>query len=242
MGYIRRSLKKINFRFFKNILLWGIGSFFAFTVFIVLVFRWFPVLATPLMFFRSVEYTWNSETYPMRKNWVPLDEISLHLQKAVIASEDPKFLNHYGFDFEAIEKAIKRNKKRQRKLGASTISQQTAKNVFLYPARTYFRKALEAYFTVLIEIFWSKERILEVYLNVIELGKGIYGAEAAAQYFWKKNAKDLSASEAQLLAAILPNPRRWNPIRPTNFVLKRRSFARRNIQLLGSEYFKELVE
>jgi monofunctional biosynthetic peptidoglycan transglycosylase len=218
------------------------GLFFGLSILIVVVFRWVPVLATPLMVLRSMEYILKGEQMPVRKDWVPLSEVSMHLQKAVIASEDPKFLNHHGFDFEAIEKAIKRNKTRKRKLGASTISQQTAKNVFLYPSRTYFRKGLEAYFTVLIELLWGKERILEVYLNVIELGPGLYGAEAAAQKFWKKKALHLTPSEAQLLAAILPNPRRWNPTRPTSFVLRRKNFARRNMVILGPEYFKELVD
>lgn len=225
-----------------RILLWCIGLFFGLSILTVIVFRWVPVLATPLMVLRSIEYILKGEQMPVKKDWVPLSEVSVHLQKAVIASEDPKFLNHHGFDFEAIEKAIKRNKTRKRKLGASTISQQTAKNVFLYPSRTYFRKGLEAYFTVLIELLWGKERILEVYLNVIELGPGLYGAEAAAQKFWKKKALNLTPSEAQLLAAILPNPRRWNPTRPTSFVLRRKNFARRNMQILGPEYFKELVE
>ena len=225
-----------------RILLWCMGLFFGLSILIVVVFRWVPVLATPLMVLRSMEYILKGEQMPVRKDWVPLSEVSMHLQKAVIASEDPKFLNHHGFDFEAIEKAIKRNKTRKRKLGASTISQQTAKNVFLYPSRTYFRKGLEAYFTVLIELLWGKERILEVYLNVIELGPGLYGAEAAAQKFWKKKALHLTPSEAQLLAAILPNPRRWNPTRPTSFVLRRKNFARRNMVILGPEYFKELVD
>lgn len=225
-----------------KIFLWAMGLLVGLSILIVVVFRWVPVLATPLMVLRGVEYILKGEQMPLRKDWVPLSEISMHLQKAVIASEDPKFLNHHGFDFEAIEKAIKRNKTRKRKLGASTISQQTAKNVFLYPSRTYFRKGLEAYFTVLIELLWGKERILEVYLNVIELGPGLYGAEAASQKFWKKKALHLTASEAQLLAAILPNPRRWNPTRPTSFVLRRKNFARRNMQILGPEYFKELVE
>lgn len=176
----------------------------------------------------------------IHKDWTPLEEISPHLQKAVIASEDPKFLHHYGFDFEAILKAIDANKKRKIKMGASTITQQTAKNVFLYPSRTFLRKGLEAYFTLLIELIWDKRRILEVYLNVIELGPGVYGAEAASQYYWNKPSKRLSQGEAQLFAAILPNPRRWNPKRPTNFVLRRRNFIRRNLNLLGQTYFKAL--
>jgi monofunctional biosynthetic peptidoglycan transglycosylase len=194
------------------------------------------------MVLRTIDYAIEGKWVPIQKDWVPLEKISPNLLKAVIASEDPKFLSHNGFDFEAIARAIDANKKRRIKLGASTISQQTAKNVFLYPSRTYWRKGLEAYFTLLMEIFWNKKRILEVYVNVIELGPGIYGAEAASQYFWKKPATKLNLDEAQLFAAILPNPRRWNPKRPTNFVLRRRNFIRRNLVLLGHSYFKPLSD
>jgi monofunctional biosynthetic peptidoglycan transglycosylase len=204
----------------------------------VVVLKWFPVYVTPLVLIRSGEYALNGKWVSIQKDWVSLEEISPHLRKAVIASEDPKFLSHSGFDFEAIAKAIDANKRRKIKMGASTISQQTAKNVFLYPSRTYLRKGLEAYFTVLIEKIWDKRRILEVYLNVIELGPGIYGAEAAAQYYYNKPARDLSQGEAQLFAAILPNPRRWNPKKPTNFIVRRRNFIRRNLALLGHSYFK----
>jgi monofunctional biosynthetic peptidoglycan transglycosylase len=204
----------------------------------VVALKWLPVYFTPLLVLRTGEYALEGKWVSVQKDWVSLDEISPHLRKAVIASEDPKFLTHSGFDFEAIAKAIDANKKRKVKIGASTISQQTAKNVFLYPSRTYVRKGLEAYFTFLIENIWDKRRILEVYLNVIELGPGIYGAEAAAQFYYKKTAKDLALGEAQLFAAILPNPRKWNPKSPTNFVLRRRNFIKRNLALLGNSYFK----
>lgn len=187
---------------------------------------------------RTGEYALEGKWVSIQKDWVELESISPHLRKAVIASEDPKFLTHPGFDFDAIFKAIDANKKRKVKMGASTISQQTAKNVFLYPSRTFFRKGLEAYFTLLIENIWDKRRILEVYLNVIELGPGIYGAEAAAQHYYNKSAKNLSLGEAQLFAAILPNPRKWSPKNPSNFVLRRRNFIRRNLVLLGNSYFK----
>lgn len=207
----------------------------------VLALKWLPVYVTPLVMLRTAEYALDGQWVPIRKNWVPLEEISPHLQRAVIAAEDPKFLNHTGFDFEAILKAIDANKKRKNKIGASTITQQTAKNVFLYPSRTYIRKGLEVYFTFLIELLWDKQRILEVYLNVIELGPGIYGAEAASLYYWKKPAMKLSMGEAQLVAAILPNPRKWNPKNPSNFVLKRRNFIRRNLVLMGQSYFHPLT-
>jgi monofunctional biosynthetic peptidoglycan transglycosylase len=242
MGYIRRGFVRARpvVRTIRKIVLWSVFAFFAGSFLTVALYRWLPVYATPLVVLRMVEYGIAGKWVPINKAWVSIDEISPHLQKAVIASEDPKFLSHNGFDFEAILKALDANKRRKIKMGASTISQQTAKNVFLYPSRTYVRKGLEAYFTVLMEALWDKKRILEVYLNVIELGPGVYGAEAAAQYYWNKSASKLSLGEAQLFAAILPNPRRWNPTRPTNFVLRRRNFIRRNLVLLGQNYFKPL--
>jgi monofunctional glycosyltransferase len=242
MGYIRKKYAKLR-PLLKKLIKVGILLtlfFFILSITSVILFRWIPVYFTPLMALRSVEYTWKGKWVPINKTWVPIERISPYLQKSIIASEDPKFLIHNGFDFEAIARAIETNKNRKVKVGASTITQQTAKNVFLYPARTYVRKALEAYFTILIEIFWDKKRILEVYLNVVELGSGIYGAEAASQYFWKKPSLRLTRSEAEIFAAILPNPRRWNPKSPTNFVNRRRHFIRRNIQLLGSSYFNHL--
>lgn len=244
MGYIRRkyaqarpALKKL-----RKVVLWSICAFFVSSILSVIFYRWMPIYGTPLVMIRAIEYGLDGKWVSIRKNWTPIEEISPHLQKAVIASEDPKFLSHFGFDLEAIGRALEANKKRKIKVGASTITQQTAKNVFLYPSRTYLRKGLEAYFTLLIETFWDKRRILEVYLNVVELGPGVYGAEAASQYYWNKPANRLSQGEAQLFAAILPNPRRWNPKRPTNFVLKRRNFIRRNLALLGHNYFKPLSD
>jgi monofunctional biosynthetic peptidoglycan transglycosylase len=240
MGYIRNGFAKarIGTQRIKKIILWSTCAFFISSILLVVALKWLPVYYTPLVFLRTGEYALQGKWVSIQKDWVSLDEISPHLRKAVIASEDPKFLSHSGFDFEAIAKAIESNKRRKVKMGASTISQQTAKNVFLYPSRTFVRKGFEAYFTLLIEKIWDKRRILEVYLNVIELGPGIYGAEAASNHYFKKSAKNLAQGEAQLFAAILPNPRKWNPKRPTNFVLKRRNFIKRNLALLGNSYFK----
>jgi len=159
------------------------------------------------------------------KRWVPLDTISPAMVRAVIAAEDTRFFEHNGFDWDAIEKARERNERsRGRKLfGASTISMQTAKNVFLWHGRTYIRKALEAYFTVLIEAVWGKRRIMEVYLNVVEFAPGVYGVEAAANRYWKKTASQLTESEAALMAAVLPNPRRWRFWNPTAYIKKRQA-------------------
>ncbi len=244
MGYIRRKYAKARpaLNKLRKVVLWSICAFFVSTTLSVIFYRWMPIYGTPLVMIRAIEYGLDGKWVSIHKNWTQIEEISPHLQKAVIASEDPKFLSHFGFDFEAIGRAVEANKKRKTKVGASTITQQTAKNVFLYPSRTYLRKGLEAYFTLLIETFWDKRRILEVYLNVVELGPGVYGAEAASHYYWNKPAIRLTQGEAQLFAAILPNPRRWNPKRPTNFVLKRRNFIRRNLALLGHKYFKPLSD
>lgn len=240
MGYIRNGFAKTRqvLPKVKKIIVWSAFATFLSTIFMVVILKWFPVYVTPLVFLRAGEYALAGKWVSIQKDWVSLDEISPHLRKAVIASEDPKFLSHSGFDFEAIAKAIDANKRRKVKMGASTISQQTAKNVFLYPSRTFVRKGLEAYFTLLIENIWDKRRILEVYLNVIELGPGIYGAEAASRHYFQKSARNLAQGEAQLFAAILPNPRKWNPRRPTNFVLRRRNFIKRNLALIGNSYFK----
>ncbi|MBS1612731.1 MAG: monofunctional biosynthetic peptidoglycan transglycosylase [Bacteroidetes bacterium] len=206
-------LQKI-WRFTWKAALW----FFGISIFSVIVFRFVPVPVTILMLQRCVEQKIDGEPMVMQKDWVSLDKISNNLQLAVVTSEDQQFLWHHGFDFEAIEKAQKYNEKQKKRKrpktrGASTISQQTAKNVFLFPQRSYIRKGLEVYFTALIELLWSKQRIMEVYLNVIEMGDGIYGAEAAAQYYFHKPASKLTAAEAAGIAACLPNPRKYHPKR-----------------------------
>jgi monofunctional biosynthetic peptidoglycan transglycosylase len=158
---------------------------------------------------------------PIYKEWVSLDKIALPMQRAVIASEDQEFEEHFGFDIDAIEKAIKYNETHKKKKGASTISQQVAKNVFLWQGRTWFRKGAEVYCTFLIELLWSKERILEVYLNVAEMGDGVFGCEAAAKHFWGKPASKLTEQEAALIAACLPSPVRYRADKPSDYVRKR---------------------
>jgi monofunctional glycosyltransferase len=175
---------------------------------------------TPLMVKRIFETAPNSKKQFIH-TWVPISRISPNLIQAVIASEDNRFTEHFGFDLQAIEKARDHNKKYKRKHGASTISQQTAKNIFLWPARSYLRKGFEVYFTVMIETFWSKKRIMEMYLNMIEMGPGIYGAEAASQYYFHKPASKLTKAEAALIAASLPNPRKRNPAAPSSYMYSR---------------------
>jgi monofunctional biosynthetic peptidoglycan transglycosylase len=186
---------------------------------------------TPLMVQRYFESKKEGDKKKIVLDWKSLNEISPAMPLAAITAEDQKFNEHYGFDFEAIKKAFKYNerKKGNRLKGASTISQQTAKNVFLFPDRSWIRKGLEVYFTLLIELFWSKHRIMEVYLNVIETGDGIYGVEAAARKYFRKPAKDLSIHEAALIAAVLPNPRVWSPAKPSPYILKKKKWIVRKM-------------
>jgi monofunctional biosynthetic peptidoglycan transglycosylase len=182
----------------------------------VLIYRFAPVPVTPLMVTRAVDGK------GLDHRWKPLSEISPNLVRAVVAAEDSRFCEHHGFDFEAIKQAIEHNRRNPDRLrGASTISQQTAKNVFLWEGRSFVRKGLEVYFTVLIEAVWGKRRIMEVYLNSIEFGPGIYGAEAAAQRIFKVPARRLTTTQAARLAAILPSPLRWRAARPGPYVAQR---------------------
>lgn len=203
--------------------MWIVVAFFASTILSVVVLRWVPVWFTPLMFIRLGQQMSQGRELTLHHHWVPYDEISPSLSLAVMGSEDARFLEHHGFDYKAIEHAAIRNLKHpeKRKLGASTISQQTAKNVFLWPGRSWVRKGFEVYFTALIEIFWSKQRIMEVYLNSIEMGDGIYGADAVAEWHFHKTASGLTKAECALIAATLPNPLRYNSAKPSAYVLKR---------------------
>lgn len=205
-------------RFLFKAFLW----FVALSVISVVIFRFVPVPFTPLMISRAFEQKENGEEMTSSHDWVPLEEISPNLQKAVIASEDDLFLTHNGFNFKAMEKAFKNNQKGRKLKGGSTITQQTAKNVFLWQGRSYVRKGLEAYFTVLIELLWSKERIMEVYLNSIEMADGVYGAQAAAQHWYHKDAANLTKYEAAGIAAILPNPRKFRATRSSGYTERRK--------------------
>lgn len=212
-------LKKI-LKIFK----WMVAAFLGSTILSVVALRFIPVYFTPLMFIRLAEQKAEGKPFALHHKWVSLKEISPNLPIAVMASEDQRFLTHHGFDYKAIERAARRNMKHdnKRKLGASTISQQTAKNVFLWPGRTWLRKGLEAYFTVLIELTWSKQRIMEVYLNSIEMGDGIYGADAVAKCNFKCSADKLTKVQCALIAATLPNPRKFNSASPNSYMLTRR--------------------
>lgn len=210
-------LKKI-LQFAKKVALW----FFGISIFLVIVFKWVPVPFTPLMITRAIENKMDGKEMVCSHDWVPLSEISVNMQKAVIASEDGTFLSHNGFDFKAMQKAFKNNNRGRKLKGGSTISQQTAKNIFLWQGRSYIRKGLEAYFTLLIEVIWGKERIMEVYLNSIEMGEGVYGAEAAAQHWYGTSAANLTKNQAAGIAAILPNPRKYKATNSSSYIENRK--------------------
>ena len=212
-------------------------GFLILSISIVLLYRFVPVPYTPLMIWKSTLGLFSEGPVAISKIWVPIEQIPRSMQAAVIKAEDAKFYNHNGFDFEAIEKAMKYNKTHKKQKGASTISQQTAKNVFLWPGRSWIRKGFETYFTVLIEIFWPKKRILEVYLNVIETGDGIYGAEVATQRYFGKSAESLSKGQAALLVAVLPNPLRWSPAKPTAYIYYKQGLILRNMRRLSKVEF-----
>jgi monofunctional biosynthetic peptidoglycan transglycosylase len=184
-----------------------VAGFLTLSITLVVLYGLVPPPITPLMVIRLVQGE------GLSKDWVSYDEVSPSVFKAVIAAEDARFCEHLGFDLEAIRKALHHNKKSRRLRGASTITQQTAKNLFLWPGRDIVRKGLEAYFAVLLELFWDKRRILEVYVNIVEFGHGIYGVEAASRAYYKKSAKDLTADEAARLAAVLPSPLHRTPQR-----------------------------
>lgn len=220
------------FHFIKKAILW----FFAISIVLVILFRWIPIPYTPLMAIRAIENKSAGKEMVLSHDWVPIEEISPNIQKAVIASEDGTFLTHYGFDFSAIQKAVKNNSKGKRLKGGSTISQQTAKNIFLWQGRSYLRKGLEAYFTVLIEIFWSKEHIMEVYLNSIEMGDGVYGIEAASQHWYRKSANDLTKFEAAGIAAILPNPRKYKATNSSSYIERRKGRIVKHMRYVKLDY------
>lgn len=194
------------------------------------------------MIIRSIEFVFREELPKNSKTWVSIDEISPNIVQAVVASEDNLFLTHHGFSFEDMSKAFEHNLKGRKIRGGSTISQQTAKNVFLFPNRSYVRKGLEAYFTVLMELTWSKKRIMEVYLNVIEMGNGIYGIEAASMEHFGIHASKLTKSQAASIAACLPNPRRFNAGHPSGYIQRRKAHILSLMAKVGPVNFSNKTE
>ena len=217
----------------QKLLQWIVLLFFGSTIFFVVLYRFVPVPLTPLMIIRCAQQVSRGEQIRLKHHWVPLEEMSKYLPVAVMASEDQRFLQHHGFDVVEIQNAIEERQSGKRLRGGSTISQQTAKNVFLWPKSSWVRKGFEAYFTVLIELCWSKERIMEVYLNSIEMGDGIYGAEAVAQQHFSRPAKKLSPANCALVAATLPNPLKYSSKNPSRHVLNRQTAIMRQMKHIG---------
>lgn len=210
----------------KKILKWTrniIIFMFLFSILQVIAFKYIPVYYTPLIVSDNITQLIDNGSISTKHSWVEIDKISTYLPLAVVASEDNLFMEHSGFDFKQIEIAMEEAEKGKRTRGASTISQQTAKNVFLWQGKSYLRKGLEAYYTVLIELIWGKKRIMEVYLNSIEMGEHIYGAEAVAQAHFKKSANKLTEEDCALIAATLPNPIKFNSAKPSKYILKRKA-------------------
>ena len=224
-------------RRFVRVLFW----FAALSVAVVLVLRWVPPPGTALMVERKVQSWIDGEPIDLQRDWQPASRIADDLKVAVIAGEDQHFATHWGFDIPAIQKALAHNEEGGSLRGASTLSQQVAKNLFLWSGRSWLRKGLEAWFTALLELLWSKERILEVYLNSVEWGPGVFGAQAAARYHFGIDADRLSAQQAAQLAAVLPSPLKWNAGKPSAYVAGRASWIRRQMsQLGGPGYLMEL--
>ncbi len=231
-----KSKLKFLIRLFLKTIYWFIGLSF----FFVILFKWVPVPLTPLMLIRSGQQIINGKELRLKHDWVSMKNISPHMQLAAVCSEDQNFFTHHGIDFGAMKKAVNESKKKNGKLrGASTISQQTAKNVFLWPQRSWVRKGLELWFTGLIELIWSKKRILEVYLNSIEMGNGIYGVEAASKYYFNVKASELTKYQATSIVAIFPSPLKWNARNPGPYVKTRIDWINRQMKLHSPLPYKQ---
>lgn len=228
-GFFKGGVWKLVFRVLKLVFIVFVGG----SIFFVVLFRFVNPPVTWLMIQRGFERKAAGKEWKIDKQWKNFDEISPSMMRAAVAAEDQTFLENHGFDFNAIEKAIKKNANSKKLIGGSTISQQTAKNVFLWPGRSIIRKGFEAWFTMLMEIFWSKKRIMEVYLNVIEMGDGIYGVEAASQAYFHKSAAQLTSHEAAAIAVIFPSPLKWSATNPSSYLRHRQYLIMKNMRRLG---------
>ena len=241
----KSTTKKISFgkrilNIFKWILKFAI-LFFISTVLLVFAMRWINPLTSSIMIQRQIGSLFDGEFELVKYHWVDYDDISKFMPIAIVAAEDQNFPKHFGFDFKQIEKALKENKRGRRVRGASTITQQVAKNLFLWEGKSFIRKGIEAYFTLLIELLWDKKRILEVHMNIAEMGDKIFGVGTASVAYFKKPAAKLTISQAALLAAILPNPKKYSAVKPSGYVRGRQSWIIRQINSLGgADYLKEL--
>jgi monofunctional biosynthetic peptidoglycan transglycosylase len=234
-GFFGNSWKIFYKALYKSILV-----FIFLTLTPVIIYKYLPPKVTPLMIIRAFEKKMEGKTAKIDYKWVPLSKISGNLVTAAVTSEDNQFLEHFGFDVDAINKALENNKKKNKPVrGGSTISQQTAKNLFLWPNRSWIRKGMETYFTFLIELFWSKERIMEVYLNIIEMGDGIYGAGVASEFYFKKKPDKLSREEAALIIATLPNPLKYSIANPSSYINKRQQIILKRMIQTGDIKFTD---
>ena len=241
----KSTTKKISFgkrvlRILKWILKFAI-LFFISTVLMVFAMRWINPVTSSIMIQRQISGLFDGEFELVKYHWVDYDDISKFMPIAIVAAEDQNFPNHFGFDFKQIEKALKENKRGRRVIGASTITQQVAKNLFLWEGKSFIRKGVEAYFTLLIELLWDKKRILEVHMNIAEMGDKIFGVGTASVAYFKKPSAKLTISQAALLAAVLPNPKKYSAVKPSGYVRGRQSWIIRQINSLGgADYLKEL--
>jgi monofunctional biosynthetic peptidoglycan transglycosylase len=241
----KSSTKKTTFkqklvRIFKWILKFGI-IFFVSTILIVFAMRWINPVTSSIIIQRQISAVFHGEFELVNYHWVSYNNISKYMPIAIVAAEDQNFPNHFGFDFKQIEKALKENKRGKRVRGASTISQQVAKNLFLWEGKSFFRKGIEAYFTLLIELLWDKQRILEVHMNIAEMGDKIFGVGTASFAYFKKPASKLTIAQAALLAAILPSPNKYSAVKPSGYVRGRQNWIIRQINSLGGpDYLKDL--
>jgi len=228
-GFFKGGVFRLIFRVIKLLFIFFVGC----SIFFVILYRFVNPPITFLMIQRGFERKAAGKDWKIDKQWKDFDEIGDRMKLAAIAAEDQTFLENHGFDFNAIEKAYKKNERSKKLIGGSTISQQTAKNVFLWPGRSIIRKGFEAWFTLLMEVFWGKKRIMEVYLNVIETGDGIYGVEAASQAYFHKPAAQLTNQEAAAIAVIFPSPLKWSATNPTRYLRHRQYLIMKNMRRLG---------
>ena len=241
----KSSSKKISFRqrlvrIFKWVLKFVV-IFFVSTVLLVFAMRWINPVTSSIMIQRQISSLFHGNFELIKYHWVSYDDVSKFMPIAIVAAEDQNFPKHFGFDFKQIEKALKQNKRGKRIRGASTITQQVAKNLFLWEGKSFVRKGIEAYFTLLIELLWDKQRILEVHMNIAEMGNNIFGVGTASLAYYKKSPAKLTKAQAALLAAILPSPNKYSAVKPSGYVRGRQNWIIRQINSLGGpEYLKDL--
>lgn len=237
----KTNLKPSKVKVFFKLILKLVILFFIVSIFSVLFLKWVTPITSSIMIQKQIGSIFQGKFKHVKYEWVNYDKVSKFLPLAFVASEDQNFPNHFGFDFGQIQKAFKENKRRRRIRGASTITQQVAKNLFLWNGKSFIRKGFEAYFTLLIEIFWSKERILEVYINIAQLGENIFGVKEASQIYFNKPPKRLTILNSALLAAVLPNPIRYSVKHPSNYIINRQDWIIIQMGLLGgTSYLKHL--